>query len=34
MESVKRAREMGKFMYSCGAGCVTIIKDNGESFIL
>lgn len=34
MESVKRAREMGKFMFSCGAERVVIIKDNGETIRL
>lgn len=34
METVKRAREMGKFMYECGAECVVITKDNGEQFVL
>lgn len=30
METVKRAREMGKFLFSCGAERVAIIKANGE----
>lgn len=34
METVKRAREMGNFLLSCGAERVIIIKDNGETIRL